>query len=160
MNCSTPGFLVLQYLPGFDQTHVHWVDVIQPSHLSSSSLLGLSSYPQWPSSTLSFSIRVFSKLPLCIRLPKYWSFSISPSNEYLGLMSVRIDWFVLLTVQGTLRSLLQHQVWKQKYFSTHPSSWSNSHVHTWLLEKPHLWQHGPLLGNWCLCFLILCLGLS
>ena len=109
MNCSTPGFLVLQYLPEFNQTHVHWVDVIQPSHLSSSSLLGLSSYPQWPSSTLSFSIRVFSKLPLCIRLPKYWSFSISPSNEYLGLISFKTDWLDFLAVQGTLKSLLQHQ---------------------------------------------------
>ena len=57
------------------------------------------------------SIRVFSnELVLCIRLPKYWSvsFSISPSNEYSGLISFRIDWFDLLEVQGTLQSLLQH----------------------------------------------------
>ena len=57
------------------------------------------------------SIRVFSKeLALCIRWPKYWSFSfsISPSNEYSGLISFRIDWFDLLIVQGTLKSLLQH----------------------------------------------------
>ena len=57
------------------------------------------------------SIRVFSnELALCIRWPKYWSFSfsISPSNEYSGLISFRIDWFDLLTVQGTLKSLLQH----------------------------------------------------
>ena len=55
------------------------------------------------------SIRVFSsKSALCIRWPKYWSFSISPSNEYSELISLRIDWFDLLDVQGTLKSLLQH----------------------------------------------------
>ena len=57
------------------------------------------------------SIRVFSnESALCIRWPKYWSFSfiISPSNEYSGLISFRIDWFDLLAVQGTLKSLLQH----------------------------------------------------
>ena len=58
------------------------------------------------------SIRVFSNEPvLCIRWPKYWnfSFSISPSNEYSGLISIRIDWFDLLAVQGTLKSLLQRR---------------------------------------------------
>ena len=59
------------------------------------------------------SIRVFSNgLTLCIRQPKYWSFSISPSNEYLGLISFRIDWFDLLTAQETHKSLLQHHNWK------------------------------------------------
>ena len=57
------------------------------------------------------SIRVFSnESALCIRCPKYWSFSfnLSPSNEYSGLISFRIDWFDLLAVQGTLKSLPQH----------------------------------------------------
>ena len=55
------------------------------------------------------SIRVFSnESVLCIRWPKYWSFSISPSNEYSGLISFRMDWLDLLIVQGTLKSLLQH----------------------------------------------------
>ena len=59
------------------------------------------------------SIRVFSsELALCIRWPKYWSFSISPSNEYSGLISFRVDWFDLLACQGTLKSLLQHHSWK------------------------------------------------
>ena len=61
------------------------------------------------------SIRVFSnESALRIRWPKYWSFSysISPSNEYLGLISFRIDWFDLLAIQGTLKSLLQHHYWK------------------------------------------------
>ena len=62
-------------------------------------------------SSIFLSIGVFSnELALCIRWPKYWSFSfsISPSNEYSGLISFRIDWFDLLAVQGTLKSLLQH----------------------------------------------------
>ena len=59
------------------------------------------------------SIRVFSKESvLRIRWPKYWSFSISPSSEYSGLISFRMDWFDLLGVQGTLKSLLQHHSWK------------------------------------------------
>ena len=81
------------------------------------------------------SIRVFSsESALFIRWPKYWSFSysINPSNEHLGLISFRMDLLDLLAVQGTLKSLLQqHQV-----SSTQLSLWSNSHIHTWPLEKP------------------------
>ena len=69
------------------------------------------------------SIRVFSnELALCVRWPKYRSFSISPSNEYLGLLSFRIDWFDLLVVQGTLKRLLQHHslkasiLWRSAFF--------------------------------------------
>ena len=59
------------------------------------------------------SIRVFSnESVLHIRWPKYWSFSISPSSEYSGLISFKIDWFDLLAVQGTLKNLLQHHSWK------------------------------------------------
>ena len=67
------------------------------------------------------SIRVFSnESVLCIRWPKYWSssFSTSPSNEYSGLISFRIDWLDLLAVQGTLKSLLQHCSSKHQFFST------------------------------------------
>ena len=84
------------------------------------------------------SIRIFSnELALRIRWPKYWSFSlsISPSNEYSGLISIRIDWFDLLEVQGMLKSLLQHhssKVWSGKK----KKIWSASHIHTGLLEKP------------------------
>ena len=70
------------------------------------------------------SIRVFSnESALCIMWPKYWSFSfsISSSNEYSGLISFRIVWFDLLAVQGTLQSLLQHIVQKHQFFSTHLS---------------------------------------
>ena len=99
MDCSMPGFPVLQYLLEFTQVYVHWVsDAI----LSCPLLLLPSIFP---------SIRVFSNTSaLCIRCPKYWSFcfSIRPSNEYSGLISFRMDWLDLLAVQGTLKSLLQH----------------------------------------------------
>ena len=90
---------VLHYPLEFAQTHVRWLgDAIQPSHP-----LLLSS--------IFLSIRVFfNESVLRIRWPKYWSFSfsISPSSEYSGLSSFRIDWFDLLAVQGTLKSHLQH----------------------------------------------------
>ena len=97
-----PGFPVLHYLLEFAQTHVHWVgDTIQSSPLLSHLLL--------PS--VIRSIRVFSsESALHISWPKDWSFSFSssPSNEYLGLLSFKTDWFEILAVQGTLKSLLQH----------------------------------------------------
>ena len=102
MNRSTPGLPVHHQLPESTQTHIHWVsDAIQPSHPLSLLLLP-SIFP---------SIRVFSnESALCIRWPKYWSFSfnISPSNEHPGLISFRMDWLDLFAVQGTLKSLLQH----------------------------------------------------
>ena len=85
------------------------------------------------------SIRVFSnESVLRIRWPKYWSFSfnISPSNEYSGLISFRMDWLDLLVGQGTLKSLLQHHSSKHQFFSTQLSLWFNSYIHSWLLEKP------------------------
>ena len=103
MDCNLPGFPVHHQLLKLAQTHALPVsDAIQPSHpLSSPSPLAFN---------LS-SIRVFSKKSvLPIRWPKYWnfSFSISPSNEYSGLISFSIGWFDLPAVQGTLKSLLQH----------------------------------------------------
>ena len=85
------------------------------------------------------SIRVFSnESVLHIKWPKYWSFSfnISPSNEYSGLISFRMNWLDLLAVQGTLKSLLQQIVQKNQFFSAQLSLQFNSHIHTWLLEKP------------------------
>ena len=87
------------------------------------------------------SIRDFSlELTRCISWPKYWnlSFSISPSNEYSGLISFRIDWFGLLAVQVTLKSLLQNHSLKASILGTQPYLWSNSHIHTWLLDKTQL----------------------
>ena len=85
------------------------------------------------------TIRVFSnESVLHKRWPKYWSFSISisPSNEYSGLISFRMDCLVLLAVQGTLKSLLQHHSSKASILWYQLSSQSNSHIHTWPLEKP------------------------
>ena len=97
MNRSTPGLPVHHQLPGFTQTHIHWVsDAIQPSHpLSSPS-------PPDPNPSQHQSLRM--------RWPKYWSFSFSiiHSKEIPGLISFRMDWLDLLAVQGTLKSLLQH----------------------------------------------------
>ena len=105
MDCGMLGFPVLHYLPDLAQVHVHGVgDVIQPSH----------PVPLLSPSTLVLpSIRVFfNELALCIRWPKYGSFSfnITPSNEYIGFISFRMDWFDLLAVQGTLKGLLQHRM--------------------------------------------------
>ena len=88
----------------------------------------------------------FLGMVLIIRWPKHrsLSFSISPSNEYSGLISFRMDCFDLLAVQGTLRIFSSIVVQKHQFFSTHISLWSNSHIHTWLLEKPQLWLDGPL----------------
>ena len=75
-------------------------------------------------------------LALCIRWPKYWSFSfsINPSSEYSGLVSFRIDWLNLLALQGTLKSLLQHHSSKASILRC-SALWSNLHICTWLLEK-------------------------
>ena len=101
MDCSTPGFPVHHQLPEFTQTYIHWVgDAIQPSFVIPFSF-HLQSFP---------AIRVFSnETVFAIKWPRYWSFSfcISPSNEYSGFISFRIE-FDLLAGQGTLKSLLQH----------------------------------------------------
>ena len=103
MNCSTPGFPVLHHL--LEVLKLISNELVKPPNhlvLCRPLLLLPSIFP---------SIRVFSsESPLCIRWPRYWSFSfsISPSEEYSGLISFRIDWFDLLAVQGTVKSLLQH----------------------------------------------------
>ena len=116
-DCSTPGFPIHHQLPELAQTHVQRVsDDIQPFHSLCPFLLWRSIFP---------SIRVFSnESVLHIRWPKYWSFrvSISPSNEYSGLISFRMDWLYLLAVQGTFKSLLQHHsskasiLWHSAFF--------------------------------------------
>ena len=101
MNCSTPGLPVYHQLPEFTQTHS--IELVMPSsHLILCRPLLL--LPPIPP-----SIRVSSnESTLRMRWPKYWSFSISPSSEYSGLISFRMDWLDLLAVQGTLKSLFQH----------------------------------------------------
>ena len=102
MDCSTPGLSVLHHLLKFAQVYFHCIsDAIQPSH------------PQMPSSFSALNLSQHQGLSdesaVCIRWPKYWSFnfSISPSNEYSGLISLKIDWFDLLAVQRALKSLLR-----------------------------------------------------
>ena len=110
MDCSTPGFPVLHYFPEVVLTHIHWVgDAIQPSPplLSPSPAFNLSQHQdllQWVGS----SHQVAKGLS--------FSFNISPSNEYSGLISFRMDWLDLLAVQGTLKSLPQHQSSKASVF--------------------------------------------
>ena len=135
MDCSTPGF------PGLHQSSlsftISWsllklmpVESVMPSNhliLCCPFFLLLSVFP---------SIRLFSNEPvLRIRWPKYWSlsFSISPSNEYSGLISFRMDWLDLFAVQGTLKHLLQHHsskasiLWHSDFFFYGPAL--TSHIH-------------------------------
>ena len=132
MDCTTPGLLVFHYFLEFAQIHANCVDAsIQPSH----SLCPLLHLP-----SIFPSISVFSNdSALRIRWPKYWSFSfsISPSSGYSGLIS----WFPLgfplelTAIQGTLKNLLQHNnskasiLWHSAFF------WANSHTHAWLLAN-------------------------
>ena len=117
MDCSTSGLPVHCQLPQFTQTRVHRVrDATQPSHLLSS--------PSLCAFNISQHQIFSSESAINIRWPKYWSFSfsISPSNEYSGLISFRIEWLDLLAVQGTLKSLLQHHsskaliLWPSAFF--------------------------------------------
>ena len=105
MNYNTPGFPVLHSPLGL--VKLMSIELVMPSnHL-------ILCCPLLLLSSVSPNIRVFSnKSTLCIREPKYWSFSISPSNVYSGLISFKIDCFDLLAVQETVKSLIQHHCWK------------------------------------------------
>ena len=127
MDCSTPGCPVHHQHPGLVQTHVHRADVaIQPPH--SSSVVPFSSCLQSFPAPGSFPMsQFFPSSGKSIEV----GLSISPSNEYSGLISFRFDWFDLLAVQGTLRSLLVFSnttVWKHQFFGAQSSLWSNSHI--------------------------------
>ena len=129
-DCSTPGFSVHHQLLELTHTHVHQVsDAINHLILCHPLLLLPSILPR---------IRVFStEKVLRVRSPKYWSFSfsISPSNEYSGLTSFRIDWISLdiLAVQGTFKTLLQHHSSKASILQC--SAFFMVYIHTRLLEK-------------------------
>ena len=124
MDWSTLGFPVHHQFLVLTETHVHQVgDAIQPSH----PLLS----PSPSAFKLSQHQGLFNKSVLHIRWPKYWSFSfsISPSNEYSGLISFRMDWLDLFAGQATLKSLLQHHsskasvLWCSAFFTvrlSHP----------------------------------------
>ena len=126
MDCSTAGFSVLHHFPELAQTHIH-ASMMPSNHR-------ILCHPLFLLPSVFLSIRVFSnESAVCVRWPKYWSFSFSirPSNEYSGLISFRIDWFDLLAVQGTLKSLLQHH-------SSKPSILQHSAFFIVLLSHPYM----------------------
>ena len=131
MDCSTPGFSVLHYFLEFAQTHVHWVgNAIQPSH---------------PVTPFSFCLQSF---PVSGSFPMGWLFtsggqSIGASAASSVLPMNIQSWFPLgltdlisLLSKGLLKAISNTIVQKHQLFSIQPSLWSNSHIHTWLLEKP------------------------
>ena len=143
MDYRTPGLPVHHQLPEFIQTHVHQVgDAIQPSHPLLSpcpptiSLSQHQGFCQW----VSYLQQVVKVLE--------FKFSISPFNEYSGLISwIRMDWMDLLAVKGLSRGFSNITVskasipWDSDFFT------SNSHIHTRLLEEPQLWRDGTLLAK-------------
>ena len=155
MDCSTLGFSVLHHLLELAQTHVYWVGgVIQPSH----PLLSPSAFQSFPASGSFLMSWVFTSGGQSIGASASASASVFPMNIQ--------DWFPLeLTSLSSLqpkwlsRVFSNTTVQKHKFFGTQLSLQSNSHIHTWLLEKPWLWLYGPLSAKQCLCFLICYLGL-
>ena len=154
MNCSTPG-LPVHHHPG-----------VHPNSCPSSWW----HHPAISSSIVPFSSRLpgirvfFNESVLPIRWPKYCSFgfSISPSNEYSGLISFTTDWFDLLAVQGTLKSIVQHHssktsVLRCSAFFMVQLSYPYMTTGKTITLRRQLWH---FLVKWCLCFLICCLGLS
>jgi len=148
---AIPWVPVLHYIPEFAQTHVHWVAMLSNYLILCHPILVLPS--MFP------SIRVFSsESALQIWWPKYWSFSFSISPSMT--ISFRVDWFELIAVQGTLKSLLQHHnlkisiLWPSAFFMVQISY---PYVTT---GKTIVWLNGLWLAKWCLCFLICCRGLS
>ena len=122
MDCSTPGFPVLHYLQSM--LKLISIESVTPSNhlmLCHPLLLLPSVFP---------SIRVFSsELALHIRWPEYWSFSISPSSEYLGLIFLGWTGWISLQSKGLSRVFSSTTVQKHQFFSIHPSLWPNSHNH-------------------------------
>ena len=155
MDCSKPGFPVLYHLLELAQSHVHWINFCNPTISSSVFLFSscLLSFPAWG---LFQWIGCSHQEGKVLELP----LQINPSNEYLGLISFRMDWFDLLTVQGTLKSLLQHHsskasiLWHSAFFMV----WfSHPYMTTGKTIDLTIWT---FVAKWCLCFLICCLGLS
>ena len=144
MDCSTPGFPVLHYLLEFAQTHVRWVgDALQPSH----PLLT----PSPPTFNLSEHLSLFPMSQLFESGGQsIGASSISPSNAYWRLISFRIDWFDLLAVQRTFKSLLQHHIlqasifWCSAFFRV-----SHPYMTTGKTIALMIWT---FVGKWCLCF--------
>ena len=131
MNCSMPGLPVHHQLPEFTQTHVHRVsDAIQPSQPLSS--------PSPPAPTPSLKHEsLLQRVNSSHEEPKYWSFSSSiiPSKESQGWSPSEWTGWISLQSKGLSRVFSNTTVQKHQFFVSQPSSQSNSHIHTWLLEK-------------------------
>ena len=136
---------VKQGLPGlhclleFAQIHVHWVsDAIQPSHV----LL----VPSPPAFNLSQHQGLYQWVSSSHQMAKDWSssFSITPSNEYSGLTSLGLTGLICLLSKWLSRVFSSTTIQKHQFFDTQPFLWSNSHIHTWLLEKSELWLYRNL----------------
>ena len=135
MNCSRPGLPVHHQLSEFTQTHAHRVaDAISNSMRWLSHPL---SPPSPPALRFSQHQAIFQWVGSSHQVAKYWSFSfsISLSNDYSGLISFWIDWFDFFAVQRTLKSLLPHHSFEHQFLDIQPSLWSNLHICTWLLGK-------------------------
>ena len=123
MGCNTPGFSVPYRLREFAQVHVHWIsDAIQPS------------YPLSPSFPFAFNLSqhhgLFQWVSCSHQVAKYWSisFSISPSNEYSGLISLGLTGLTSLLSKGLPRVFSSTRVWKHQFFGAQPSLLSSSHI--------------------------------
>ena len=130
---------------------------------------------QWCHATISFSVTTFSSclqsFPASRSFPMSWLLALGGQSiggsASASVLPMNIQgWFPLgwtgltsLLSKG-LKVFSSTTVWKHQFFGIQPSLWSNSHIHSWLLEKPKLWLYGFLLAKWYLCFLIHCLGLS
>ena len=153
MDYSTPGSPVLHYHLEIAQTHVHWVDdAIQLSYPLSP--------PTPPALNLSQHQGLFQWVSSSYQVAKVLGLQL-PSALPMNIQ----DWFPLgliglisLQSKGLSRDFSSTTVWRHQFFSAQPSLYSNSHIHTWLLDKPYLWKDGPLLAKKCICFLICCLG--
>ena len=147
MDCSSPGLPAHHQLPEFSQTYVHWVgDAILISFPVVPFAFHLQSFP----ASGSFQMSQF------FTTSKDWSFSlsISPSNEYSGLISFRMDWLDLLAVQGTLKSLLQYHSSKASILR-HSAFFIVQLSHLYMTTgKTIAWLDRHLLVKWYLCFLI------
>ena len=154
MNHSTPGLPNHHQLPEFTQTHVHRVGMPSSHLILCRPLLLLPPIPP--------SIRVFSnESTLCMRWPKYWSFSFSiiPSKEHPGLISFRIDWLDLLAVQGNLKSLLQHHISKASILR-HSAFFTVQLSHPCMTTGKTIALTRRTFVGKCLCYLICYLGWS
>ena len=155
MDCSTPGLPVHHQLLELTQIHVHWVsDAIQPSHPLSS--------PSPPALNLNqrqglFMSQLFTPGGQRIRVSASTSVLSTNTQDWSPL-----GWtgWISLQSKGLSRVFSSTTVQKHEFFSTQLSLQSNSHIHTWPLEKPLIWLDGPLLEKQYLCFLTLCLGWS